>query len=117
IQQSIREFTVPTANSWPVSITAGSDGNLWFTESLGNNIGQITPLGVITEYPVPTANSSPGFITAGPEGNLWFTEILGNNIRRVTPTGSITEFAIPTPREPTIPDHFWSRWKSLVYRV
>ena len=31
-------------------ITAGPDGNLWFTEYLGERIGRITPLGVVTEF-------------------------------------------------------------------
>ncbi len=38
---------------------AGTDGNLWFTEADANQIGRITPAGVITEFPVPTANSRP----------------------------------------------------------
>jgi len=37
----IREFPVLTANSQPADITAGPDGNLWFTEFLGNKIGQL----------------------------------------------------------------------------
>ena len=36
----IREFAVPTANSGPLDITAGPDGNLWFTED-ANNIEQL----------------------------------------------------------------------------
>src|SRR2546422_8481106 len=76
-------------------ITAGPDGNLWFTELNGNRIGRITPTGVITEFPLPTANSGPQGITAGPDGNLWFTEFNGNRIGRITPTGVITEFPLP----------------------
>jgi hypothetical protein len=37
----IIEFPVPTANSTPHFITAGPDGNIWFTEFLGNKIGQL----------------------------------------------------------------------------
>jgi len=38
----IREFPITTAiNSQPVGITAGPDGNLWFTEEHGNKIGQL----------------------------------------------------------------------------
>ena len=33
-----------------IDITAGPDGNLWFTEFDGNRIGRITPLGVVTEF-------------------------------------------------------------------
>src|SRR5260370_26705818 len=35
----ITEFPVPTAGSAPRDMTTGPDGNLWFTEYLGNTIG------------------------------------------------------------------------------
>ena len=38
----IAEFPVPTAGSHPVGITRGPDGNLWFTENAGNQIGRLT---------------------------------------------------------------------------
>jgi uncharacterized repeat protein (TIGR01451 family) len=92
----ITEYATPTTNSGPDLIAAGPDGNLWFTESSGNNIGRITTAGVITEFPIPTSDSGPSGITAGPDGNLWFTEFLANNIGRITTPGVITEFPIPT---------------------
>jgi uncharacterized protein (TIGR03437 family) len=92
---TITEFPVPTAYSQPVGITAGPDGNLWFTEFTGNKIGRITPSGTITEFPVPTVSSRPHGITAGPDGNLWFTELDGNKIGRITPAGTMTEFPVP----------------------
>src|SRR5437867_1070567 len=49
-----REFTIPTSNSNPIGITAGRDGNLWFTENNGSQIGRITTAGTVTGYPVPT---------------------------------------------------------------
>ena len=76
----IREVAVPTAGSGLVGITAGPDGNLWFTEQNASKIGRITTAGAITEFAVPTASSEPGGITAGPDGNLWFTEEHGNQI-------------------------------------
>ena len=92
----ITEFSVPTANSQPVGIAGGPDGNLWFTESGRNQIGRITLAGQITEFSVPTANSQPDGIAAGPDGNLWFTENHGDQIGRITPAGQITEFPVPT---------------------
>ncbi len=92
---AISEVAVP--NSGPQGITTGPDGNLWFTEANTNQIGRITPSGVITQFPIPTPNSDPVGITAGPDGNLWFTEESANQIGRITPTGAITEFAIATP--------------------
>jgi sugar lactone lactonase YvrE len=82
-------------------ITAGPDGNLWFTEQVGygtDKIGRITPSGKVTEYPIPTANSAPKGITAGPDGNLWFTEYYANQIGRITPSGKVTEYLIPTAK-------------------
>ncbi|MHB1536539.1 MAG: Vgb family protein, partial [Acidimicrobiales bacterium] len=71
-------------------ITAGPDGNLWFTENGGDKVGRITPAGAITEYPLPTANSGPDGITAGPDGNVWFTENGGNNIGKLqTPSAGV----------------------------
>src|SRR5947209_15279215 len=42
----IREFAIPTASSDPGGITAGPDGNLWFTEQDASKIGRITTAGV-----------------------------------------------------------------------
>ena len=92
--QTITEFPIPTGGSVPVGITAGSDGNLWFTEANANKISRITPAGVITEFNVLTINSLPYGITAGPDGNLWFTEPGVNKIGRITTAGVVTEFPI-----------------------
>ena len=80
-----------TTGSNPAQITLGSDGNLWFTETGTNKIGQITPKGVVTEFNL-TPGSSPAGIASGPDGNLWFTETGTNAIGRLTPTGTLAEF-------------------------
>jgi uncharacterized protein (TIGR03437 family) len=86
----ITEFPGPVS---PYCITAGPDGNLWFTDEGANKVGRITPAGVITEFSAGiTAGANPFGIAAGPDGNLWFTELAGNRIGRVTPAGVITEF-------------------------
>ena len=90
------EYVTLTAGSGPSAITAGPDGNLWFTERNVNKIGRITPGGTVTEYAIPTANSFLSAITAGPDGNLWFTERNINKIGRITPGGTVTEYATPT---------------------
>jgi streptogramin lyase len=91
---SISEFPVPTAGSDPAGIAVGPDGNLWFTESFTNQIGRITPAGVVTEFPVPAPNGNPDQITAGPDGNLWFTELNSLEIYQITPAGVVTGFPI-----------------------
>ena len=90
----ITEFPVSIGLSG-ANITAGPDGNLWFT-SVGN-IGRITTSGVVTVFPTPAGKTGrlPGDITAGPDGNLWFTDQSNDAIGRITPTGMVTEFSLP----------------------
>jgi uncharacterized repeat protein (TIGR01451 family) len=78
----------------PFGITAGPDGNVWFTEVNGNNVGDVTPdLAALHEFPTPGAQ--PVGITTGPDGALWFTEGSGNKIGRITTAGTITnQFAL-----------------------
>ena len=74
-------------------ITAGADGNMWFTESGANMIGRISLNGPAVEFSVPTPNAGLGPITQGPDGNVWFGEI--GKIGKITPAGNITEYAVP----------------------
>jgi streptogramin lyase len=90
---------VPTAASQPTEITIAPDGNLWFTEYVGNKIGMINPktLAITESAKLPGANPSPNGITAGPDGNVWFTEFANDAIRMINPaTLAVTTFTIPT---------------------
>ncbi|HEX6818778.1 MAG TPA: hypothetical protein VF120_10415 [Ktedonobacterales bacterium] len=87
------------------SITAGPDGNLWFTSFAQSQaddsftaatVGRVTMAGAITRFPLPTTNGTPSSITAGPDGSLWFVERAGNKIGRITTSGTVTEFSLPT---------------------
>src|SRR5262245_21668812 len=90
---SATEFPIPdTTTARPEGITRGPDGNLWFTESIADRIGRITPAGVVTQFSLPFL-SQPAEITAGPDGNLWFTETGSSRIGRITTAGVITEFS------------------------
>src|SRR5439155_8023450 len=96
----VTEFSLTAGN--PYQITAGSDGNLWFTEQLFNRIGRFTPDGVVTEFSAGlTSGDWLPSITAGPDGNLWFTKRPlstlsgGSRIGRIDPlTGTVTEFSV-----------------------
>jgi CSLREA domain-containing protein len=66
----------------PESITAGPDGNLWFTDT-GRLIGTIDPTThAITESPLPSGAGVSG-ITAGPDGNVWFADPYTDQIGEV----------------------------------
>jgi hypothetical protein len=60
-----------------------------------NQIGRITPQGVITEF-VPPSCCFPTGIAGGPDGRMWFTLEIGDQIGRVEPSGAITMFPIPS---------------------
>ena len=89
----ITETALPNSQGGLNRVTSGPDGNIWFTIAGANQIGRMTPGGVITRFDIPTPNSSPIDITTGPDGNLWFTEFTGR-IGRITPSGQITEFPV-----------------------
>jgi streptogramin lyase len=93
----IAEFPLGSHDK-PVGITAGPDGNLWYTATgKGGAIGRMTPTGTVTEFTLGlTTNGSPQDITAGPDGNLWFTAPATGRIGRITPQGAIREYAVPT---------------------
>jgi virginiamycin B lyase len=90
----------------PSGITAGPDGNIWFTVNNGtfkNEIGKSTTSGSVTDYSIGSLmqQRTPYDITSGPDGNLWFTELdpaatSGSAIGKITTGGTITEFALPT---------------------
>ena len=50
----ISEFPL-SSNSYARGITAGPDGNLWFTEP--GKIGRITSLATISEFPLPSSST------------------------------------------------------------
>ena len=60
----VTEFGAPlTAGSRPVEIVTGPDGNLWFTEHIGNQVGRITscpePPPAPPEPPAPPLDVTP----------------------------------------------------------
>lgn len=92
---SIIQLPNPSPSGSASRITRGPDGNMWFTQNGANQIGRITPAGVITEFQVPTPSAGLGGIAAGPDGNLWFTEGAASQIGRITPLGEFQEYALP----------------------
>jgi virginiamycin B lyase len=103
--QVVTEFSAGiTTGAGPYFITAGPDGNLWFTEFGGGaRIGRITPAGVVTEFSAGiTLPASVLGIANGPDGNLWFTEQFSDRIGRIAALGAITEVAnVPAGSAPT----------------
>jgi streptogramin lyase len=100
---ALKQFRVPTADTEPLSITNGSDGNRWFVEGNLDSvlespaIGRITPAGDITEFPVNCSFCSLSDIVQGPDGILYFTSN-DPSLGRITTSG---EFLAPIPMPET----------------
>ena len=69
----------------PVAVVKRSDGYLWLTEQMGNQVVRVTTTGDTKSYVIPTSMAFPGQITVGPDGDLWFAESIGNKIGRLAP--------------------------------
>jgi virginiamycin B lyase len=100
---SITKFSLPSGSrsEYPLAITAGPDGALWFTD-FADKVGRITTSGSIEMFAVPAGTFSsseypktwwPLGITVGPDGDLWFTGT--NRLGRITTAGNVQEFPIP----------------------
>jgi streptogramin lyase len=94
---AVVEYPSEAAMADPNKIATGADGNLWFTETLGDRIGRMSPDGGVTEFEnnIPSG-SGPANIAAGPDGNLWFVES-GDAVKaiaRATPEGQVTTMAL-----------------------
>lgn len=104
---SLNVFTVASGTE-TTAITKGPHGNLFFTETAANKIGEITSAGVVTEFTIPTPNSQPTAITTGANGNLYFTQpgltSAGElEVGEITPLGKITQLVLPKQTLPPVP--------------
>lgn len=90
---AFRLFSIPTVGGFPLALTRGPDGNLWFTERVAAKVARMTPDGTFTEWDL-TPGAFPNRIVTGPDGAIWFTELFGGNIGRITTSGQLTEIPI-----------------------
>ena len=109
---SYTSYPVPaSASSVPGldAITLGSNGNLWFTETAVNRIGEITPKAAdpaIHEFALPADDrlaqgvgssiTSADTIASGPGNDIWFTEQGSNAIGVMSTSGALlSKFTLP----------------------
>jgi len=99
---AIAEYSV-TSNLYtahaPDGITAGANGNLWFTDNSADQIGEINSATgkIVDQIQLPTG-SHPFQITLGPDKNIWFTEPGADAIGMINPTtGVYTPYPLQTP--------------------
>ncbi len=98
----ITEYAVPelASDPIPVGITAGPEGDLWFTVKYEkttdtSKIDKITTSGTITQYSPPKCGEYGGElegITEGSDHNLWYVQVTCDKIIKMTPAGVFTEY-------------------------
>ncbi len=76
--------------SFPNSIVADDNGNLWFTEPIVNALGEYDPkTSKLKNYPIATDATS--VITVDAKGNLWITGADNAELAEINPaTGTVT---------------------------
>jgi virginiamycin B lyase len=73
-QGVVTEFKL-AKDSHPQTITAGADGNLWFTERLQDAIGVMDTSGNLLHiYSAQQPSATPYSIAPSPDGAVWFTD-------------------------------------------
>jgi streptogramin lyase len=87
----VKEYALPHGSN-PFGLTAGPDGNLWFTDQTSGKVGKVTPSGTIAEY--ATEGNEPEGIASGPDGNLWFVEHSVRNVDHITTAGAVTTYKL-----------------------
>jgi streptogramin lyase len=96
---TVTELAVPAGRGFTYDITAGADGNLWYSDNGVYDgmpkIGRVTPAGVFTLFDSPDAQNAAGGMIAGPDGNVWFGRTDLTAISRITPSGTVSSFTVP----------------------
>ena len=89
-------YPPPTGSPSFGGIAADTQGNLWMTDLLGNNLYEFTPPSTWNSFSIGQ-NDSPGSLVVGPDGNVYFSANASNSIGKFnTTTHLFSHFAVPT---------------------
>jgi virginiamycin B lyase len=79
-KDKVSVFGFADESTQPTAITLGPDGNMWFIENNGTNLGVVTPSGNITEHNTNLGNTYSFGIATGSDGRVWFADNGNNSI-------------------------------------
>lgn len=98
---TIDEFPIPNCPSGacqPAGITLGPDGEIWFTDYLFDQPGEIDTAGNFKQFALGNGNGYLWGITSGSDGNLWMAAPnvqKAGQVIKMTPLGEATYYTIP----------------------
>jgi streptogramin lyase len=84
----------------PRGLEVDGEGNVWFGDALGHQIGKLDPkTGAVKLYHPPTANAYPyAAVIEKRTGYIYFGDYAGNKVTRFDPkTETFVEYPLPTP--------------------
>jgi virginiamycin B lyase len=95
------EYAIPEQNAFPVGLTIGPDGEVWYYDPVQHKIGRVAQDGSITAFEGPQ-KLNPGLsatgMAAGLDNSLWFTDIGQNALFKFDlRTKAWKRYDIPTP--------------------
>jgi virginiamycin B lyase len=74
VTHKFHQYKIKTPHAFPFGITVDEQGNVWFAEFFGNNIGEILTNGTLHEIPIPQRGDlEASGIAVSPAGTVWFT--------------------------------------------
>jgi virginiamycin B lyase len=97
---SIKEWLVPTLDSYPHDPLATPDRSIWYAGQMANLLGRLDPrTGEFKEYRLKTPESGPHALVADKDGEIWFTANFKGYVGKLDPkTGEISEYPMPNPK-------------------
>ncbi len=96
--QHVTVFPLGPNGGIPDGITAGPDGNMWFTRS--SSIDRNTSGGTNTEFALGADRTGAKDMVRGPDDSLWFSDFNDSLIGRITTAGAIREFPVSSGSSP-----------------
>jgi streptogramin lyase len=116
-------YNIANNSEQPTKLANGPDGNLWFTEYAGANIGKITPSGMVKEYNVGGGANNFG-IVGGPHNTIWWTDSANRRVGMMKTNGTnIKYFSVGTgsPAEiayrPQDGKFYFTMWEGMIGQV
>jgi len=80
----VTEHSLAPATS-AFGLVGGADFNLYFTDRVQNQVGQISGVSFgVSEFAIPTASAQAAFMSLGPDLEIYFTETGTNKVARLT---------------------------------
>jgi streptogramin lyase len=67
----LKEFPLPQADAWPVSLAFDAAGDIWISETQADRLVRMKPDGSTTDWALPGPDLFPGTVRVDASGHVW----------------------------------------------